>query len=174
MEFAVGEHLHCTWRDDVHEPCEVIERRQSDGIVEYYIHYLLHNSRLDEWVLPERLLRHGTSVERKRKAVGAPQEIEEFHPATRHEHGAATRVKNIEKIVLGKWEIHTWCARQIHPGQIHSCTIHQRVRSQPDRYYSPFPTDYAECETLHFCEFDLHFCKKRAALERYMKRCTLV
>ena len=42
------------------------------------------------------------------------------------------------------------------------------------RYYSPFPKDYAECDTLYFCEFDLHFVKKREALQRYMRRNELV
>ena len=56
--------------------------------------------------------------------------------ATQREHEAATRVKNIHKIVLGRWEMQTW-------------------------YYSPFPKGYADCDTLYFCEFDLHFVKRR-------------
>ena len=60
----------------------------------------------------------------------------ELDPATQREHEAATRVKNIHKIVLGRWEMQTW-------------------------YYSPFPKGYADCDTLYFCEFDLHFVKRR-------------
>ena len=34
----------------------------------------------------------------------------------------------------------------------------------PRRYYSPFPKEYDTCDTLYFCEFDLHFVKKPEAL----------
>merc|ERR1711998_474327 len=69
----------------------------------------------------------------------------ELDAATQREHEAATRVKNINMVVLGKWEIHTW-------------------------YFSPFPKGFSECDTLYFCEFDLHFVKTRQALQRYLRR----
>ena len=100
----------------------------------------------------------GSNGDRKRKLDAATSVIAvnthdatagELDPATQREHEAATRVKNIHKIVLGRWEMQTW-------------------------YYSPFPKGYADCDTLYFCEFDLHFVKRREALARYMKRCDTV
>jgi len=41
-------------------------------------------------------------------------------------------------------------------------------------YYSPFPKEYADCDTLYFCEYDLHFVKKADALRRYMRRCEVM
>jgi len=128
------------------------------------VHYSGFNRRLDEWVGSERIKpleapSSRTVREKKRKLdpavkVQTPPPSANAHDdsaageldaATQREHEAATRVKNINKIVLGKWEINTW-------------------------YFSPFPKDYADCDTLYFCEFDLHFVKSHAALERYLRR----
>ena len=163
--FEIGQRLRCEWREGDLRDCEVIERRTSgDGAAQYYVHYVEFNRRLDEWVAPERLqpAEHknpaGSNGDRKRKLDAATSVIAvnthdatagELDPATQREHEAATRVKNIHKIVLGRWEMQTW-------------------------YYSPFPKGYADCDTLYFCEFDLHFVKRREALARYMKRCDTV
>ena len=163
----IGAKLRCEWREGELRDCEIIERRisSSTGLPQYYVHYVDFNRRLDEWVAPERLhpadaskANGGSNAERKRKmdqmglgAGGVTHDAVndatagELDPATQREHEAATRVKNIHKIVLGRWEIQTW-------------------------YYSPFPKGYADCDTLYFCEFDLHFVKRKEALARYMKR----
>jgi len=167
--YPVGTRLRCEWRDGELRDCEILERREVDGSVsEYYVHFNDFNRRLDEWVQPSRL--HppqpklgGGGADRKRKLDPAITGNVVMHPlnphdeaaageldaATQREHEAATRVKNINTVVLGKWEIQTW-------------------------YYSPFPKEYADCDTLYFCEYDLHFVKRRDALQRYMKRCELV
>ena len=167
FQYEVGAKLRCEWREGEVRDCEIIERRvsSSTGKPQYYVHYVDFNRRLDEWVAPERLqpadaakANGGSNAERKRKmdqmglGVGGVTHdavndatTGELDPATQREHEAATRVKNIHKIVLGRWEIQTW-------------------------YYSPFPKGYADCDTLYFCEFDLHFVKRKDALARYMKR----
>ena len=165
----IGQRLRCEWRDNELRDCEIIERRMVDDSAQYYIHYTDFNRRLDEWVGEARL--HvpqaavpRTSGERKRKldpavassshnlaALSHADEAAagELDAATQREHEAATRVKNINKVVLGKWEIQTW-------------------------YFSPFPKEYTKCDTLFFCEYDLHFTKRPEALQRYMRRCQLV
>ena len=161
----IGQRLRCEWRDNELRDCEIIERRIVDDSPQYYIHYTDFNRRLDEWVGEARL--HvpqaavpRTSGERKRKldpavasssgnlaALSHADEAAagELDAATQREHEAATRVKNVNKVVLGKWEMQTW-------------------------YFSPFPKEYSECDTLYFCEYDLHFCRSRDALIRYQKR----
>ena len=139
-------------------------------MAQYYVHYSEFNRRLDEWVGAERLsvmrteaTRSVGGAERKRKldpavASSFPEPMMsradeaaagELDAATQREHEAATRVKNINKIILGKWEIQTW-------------------------YFSPFPKEYSSCDTLYFCEYDLHFTKKPEALQRYLRRSQLV
>ena len=162
-EYAEGQRLMWCHAEGERE-CEVLEWRQLGEAAEYYVHFVEQNRRLDQWVAADRLTpvevpappangEAGTSF-RKRKVgeldphlkEGGESSTNELDAATRREHEAATRVRNIERVVLGKWEIQTW-------------------------YYSPFPQEYAACDTLYFCEYDLHFCKKRAALDRYLKRC---
>lgn len=63
-------------------------------------------------------------------------------------HEEATKVKNVDIIVLGRFEMHTW-------------------------YYSPFPTEYAKYSKLHFCEFCLAFFGVAAELVRHEARCPL-
>ncbi|KAL3919501.1 MAG: hypothetical protein SGPRY_005609 [Prymnesium sp.] len=163
--YEVGQRLRCEWRNGELRDCEIIERRTDQhGSYQYYVHYSDFNRRLDEWVNADRVKPLEPQMarpvsEKKRKidpavaaqvtmpSVNAHDESAagELDAATQREHEAATRVKNINKIVLGKWEIHTW-------------------------YYSPFPKGYAECDTLFFCEFDLHFVKSKEALLRYLRR----
>lgn len=64
------------------------------------------------------------------------------------EHEEATKVKNIQTIVIGCWAIDTW-------------------------YYSPFPPEYADYSTLYFCEFCLKFMRSPEALQRHCDRCIL-
>jgi histone acetyltransferase HTATIP len=64
------------------------------------------------------------------------------------EHEEATKVKNIQTIVLDKYAIDSW-------------------------YYSPFPGDYSLYSTLYFCGFCLKFVRTQAALNRHCARCEL-
>ena len=125
--YEVGQRLRCEWRNSELRECEVIERRSVNGNFQYYVHYIDFNRRLDEWVAAERMqpleLQMGRiGNEKKRKLdpavaaqpptppVNAHDESAagELDAATQREHEAATRVKNINTIVLGKWEIQTW------------------------------------------------------------------
>jgi MOZ/SAS family/MYST family zinc finger domain len=67
--------------------------------------------------------------------------------AFEREHEETTKVKNIEKIVMGSWEVAVW-------------------------YYSPFPDEYSDVETLYVCEFCLTYMKKRKSLVKHKAECT--
>eukprot|EP01105_Mastigella_eilhardi_P021999 TRINITY_DN5386_c0_g1_i2.p1 TRINITY_DN5386_c0_g1~~TRINITY_DN5386_c0_g1_i2.p1 ORF type:complete len:309 (-),score=82.15 TRINITY_DN5386_c0_g1_i2:77-1003(-) len=59
-----------------------------------------------------------------------------------------TRVKNINTVVLGRYEIETW-------------------------YFSPYPGEFAKCSKLYLCEFCLNYMDDPLTLERHQKKCTL-
>eukprot|EP00808_Paulinella_micropora_P022171 g75544.t1 len=64
-------------------------------------------------------------------------------------HEEATKVKNIEKIVYGPYDITTW-------------------------YYSPFPQEFSNrYNTLYFCEFCLTYFGHPSEHQRHMKKCKL-
>lgn len=67
--------------------------------------------------------------------------------AFEREHEDTTKVKNIEKIIMGKWEVQAW-------------------------YYSPFPSEYHSLETLYVCEFCLTYMKKKATLRKHRAECS--
>lgn len=58
------------------------------------------------------------------------------------------RVKNMNKIQMGEHEVETW-------------------------YFSPYPKEYAYCDTLYICEFCLLYYDSRKRLERHRSRCQL-
>lgn len=66
--------------------------------------------------------------------------------AFEREHEETTKVKNIEQIVMGSWEVAAW-------------------------YYSPFPVEYSDVETLYVCEFCLTYMKKMKSLRKHKAEC---
>lgn len=69
-------------------------------------------------------------------------------PVEEKQHEEATKVKNIQTIVVGPYGINAW-------------------------YYSPFPAEYSGYSTLHICEFCLKFMRTRNALQRHCEHCIL-
>uniref|UniRef100_A0A914DEJ9 Histone acetyltransferase n=1 Tax=Acrobeloides nanus TaxID=290746 RepID=A0A914DEJ9_9BILA len=134
----------------------------------YYVHYNNMDRRLDEWVDTSRIvdsfhqapLTPGESIIKTRaqrriqeEFKHAPREFEEMDPTTAQfekEHEERTKVKNIDVIYFGRFEINAW-------------------------YFSPFPESFSSTRRLYFCEFCmvytpdlelyrhhmLHQCKRR-------------
>jgi histone acetyltransferase MYST1 len=63
-------------------------------------------------------------------------------------HEEVTKIKNIDSIVIGKYEMETW-------------------------YFSPFPVEYCRFNKLLFCEYCLSFFGHAEELVRHSKRCTM-
>lgn len=71
-----------------------------------------------------------------------------FHgdSAGEKEHEEATKVKNIERIIMGGWEVESW-------------------------YYSPFPEDYSNIGTLYICEYCLSYMRKTRTYIQHKETC---
>jgi histone acetyltransferase MYST1 len=148
----LGAQLRCKWREGEVKNCEVIERKLDEDTNEwkYYVHYEGLNRRLDEWVALDRFDLGSVSEEgkmtrtQKRKLDHEEHEEEgELDLATLKEHEEATKVKNINRVVMGRWQMETW-------------------------YFSPFGKEYDGTDVLYVCEFDLNFFARREQLERYL------
>ncbi|KAK2079808.1 nucleoside triphosphate pyrophosphohydrolase ham1 [Prototheca wickerhamii] len=141
--------VHCRYRDGKYYPARIIERRKAAGseAFEYYVHYRKFNRRMDEWVslenldlntviLPEPVdaadkhrfssLLFARTRQQKRKVDEEHSEEEgegheDFDPQQLREHEEFTKVKNIEEIELGQFEMETW-------------------------YFSPFPPEFRDCK----------------------------
>eukprot|EP00934_Nitzschia_sp_Nitz4_P008452 Nitzschia sp. Nitz4//scaffold76_size158648//130885//132553//NITZ4_002567-RA/size158648-augustus-gene-0.144-mRNA-1//1//CDS//3329557908//8442//frame0 len=148
--------------------------------VEYYIHYVEHDRRLDEWVTLDKFVLD--TLERVEESE-TPPEAEDSRKSRRRVHSSAdfgdngpsaesilsggnfrtgsgdpslaelereheetTKVKNIEKIWMGNFEVECW-------------------------YFSPYPDEYAHAETLYVCEYCLKYMKKRSTFRKHLATC---
>ena len=68
--------------------------------------------------------------------------------ALEREHEETTKVKNIEKIVMGGWEVECW-------------------------YFSPYPDEYANEDTLYVCEFCLKYMRKIKTFRKHKAECPM-
>lgn len=120
------------------------------------------NRRLDEWVTEDRFDPSTAEEKEKRKKEGV--DAQETRKRTRNltrkdgdltshnedskmaalekEHEEITKVKNINVIEMGRYEVDTW-------------------------YFSPYPEEFAKCHKLYICEFCLKYMKKKKTLNRH-------
>uniref|UniRef100_A0A383W7X2 Histone acetyltransferase n=1 Tax=Tetradesmus obliquus TaxID=3088 RepID=A0A383W7X2_TETOB len=165
--------LHCRWKDGEFYRAKILERRikpdleprlvaANDPAVvwEYYVHFSKMNRRMDQWVdtadfdlatLEVTLEEVGPDGKKRKKVVEELSDDEDhgdFDPQQLREHEEFTKVKNIDVIQLGMHEMETW-------------------------YFSPLPPEYKDCKKLYFCEYSLHFFKRRSQLLRHLGKCKL-
>jgi len=225
----INDHCQCRWRDkDQVLMCRIVERRPLHRIttssrnkrkkdkfsvpdydtlrpdqVEYYVHYLEHDRRLDEWITLDKFLletlvraediqkekekqeednkQQQAQQSKRRRSSGAANLNSttnnnnnnnnslnkagesysfsltggNFHGGSgdpslkelEEEHEEATKVKNISKIVMGKWEVEAW-------------------------YYSPYPEEYSNQSTLYVCDYCLCYMRKAKTLKKHKQECT--
>eukprot|EP00817_Percolomonadidae_sp_ATCC50343_P004630 CAMPEP_0117425614 /NCGR_PEP_ID=MMETSP0758-20121206/5864_1 /TAXON_ID=63605 /ORGANISM="Percolomonas cosmopolitus, Strain AE-1 (ATCC 50343)" /LENGTH=398 /DNA_ID=CAMNT_0005210231 /DNA_START=272 /DNA_END=1465 /DNA_ORIENTATION=- len=191
---SIGDELGCEWqRHDTTEikPCKIIEMKTNeDGTTLYYVHYLKHDRRLDEWVSRDRLHRDFQDAVKKDQldeTADHPMSDDEDHSSNHHgsgarsnnikktmltrrdrrrlgdddlkmdahqaqlekEHEEMTKVKNIDTIVFGKYEIDTW-------------------------YYSPYPEEFTKhTKRLYVCEYSLKYLKSKKAYLHHLSNCPI-
>lgn len=118
------------------------------------------NRRMDDWVATDdfdlstvepEAVEYGPDGKPKKKARPAEEhssdeEHGDFDPQQLREHEEFTKVKNVDVIQLGPHEMHTW-------------------------YFSPLPPEFSGCKKLYFCEYSLHFFKRRSQLLRHLSKC---
>jgi histone acetyltransferase MYST1 len=96
-----------------------------------------------------RLTRH---AQRKQDEINPTnQEFYDTNPEVKElekRHQETTKVRNIEKIVFGEYEINTW-------------------------YFSPYPEEYGQASLLYICEFCLKYMRKHKTIlhHKEAKRC---
>jgi|TARA_B100000459_G_C8577153_1_gene201535 hypothetical protein len=119
----VGVQLKCKYKDEF-RVAEVLDRQlvEETGQWEYYVHYEGLNRRMDEWVPLSRFDTAAVAEEgkltrnTKRKLDHEEHEEEgELDQVTLKEHEEATKVKNVQRILFGPWEMETWCRALVAP-----------------------------------------------------------
>lgn len=141
---------------------------------EYYVHYHGLNRRLDEWVESTRIdttrvvpesdveaVKDGESKDgadnrmtrnqkRKHDEINHVQksyaEMDPTTAALEREHEAITKVKYIDRVHMGKYEIEAW-------------------------YFSPYPDEYGKQPKLYICEYCLKYMKFEKTYRRHLGEC---
>ncbi|MCI4384712.1 hypothetical protein PGIGA_G00041900 [Pangasianodon gigas] len=149
---------------------------EQEGREEFYVHYVGFNRRLDEWVGKGRLALTKTVKDAVRKSVeegggelgDQPErkitrnqkrkhdeinhvqktyaEMDPTTAALEKEHEAITKVKYVDKIQIGNFEIDAW-------------------------YFSPFPDDYGKQPKLWICEYCLKYMKYEKTFRYHLTQC---
>uniref|UniRef100_UPI00398F3732 histone acetyltransferase KAT8 n=1 Tax=Pristiophorus japonicus TaxID=55135 RepID=UPI00398F3732 len=149
---------------------------EQEGREEFYVHYVGFNRRLDEWVDKNRLALTKTVKEavqktsdqymselseqperkitrnqkRKHDEINHIQktyaEMDPTTAALEKEHEAITKVKYVDKIQIGNYEIDAW-------------------------YFSPFPEDYGKQPKLWVCEYCLKYMKFEKTYRFHLAQC---
>ncbi|XP_077541646.1 histone acetyltransferase KAT8-like [Haemaphysalis longicornis] len=151
-------------------PCE-----QDEGKWEYYVHYEGYNRRLDEWVDKDRFNLTASQKEEMKNPMVQSDFMEqterkitrnqkrrhdeinhiqktyaEMDPTTaalEKEHEAITKVKYVDRIQFGKYEIDAW-------------------------YFSPFPEEYGKVAKLWICEYCLKYMRLEKTYRYHQSECT--
>merc|ERR1711971_535298 len=153
---------------------EIIQKRYNEAAKEweYYVHYENYNRRLDEWVMRNRMMSSYDGLEtenghdmvgesdrkitrnqkRKHDEINHVQktyaEMDPTTAALEKEHEALTKVKYIDRIQIGRFEIDTW-------------------------YFSPYPEEYGKCSKLWICEYTLKYMKYEKTYQAHRAECKL-
>jgi histone acetyltransferase MYST1 len=166
-------------RDDLFHQCEIIDIKVEEGKpTQFYVHYTEFDRRLDEWVTDECFdMSHETEEANASSGEHSPRgengdqvprkwtrnmkrkfdDVNHNHPeehdpqiaALEKEHEEITKVKNIELIEFGKYEVDTW-------------------------YFSPYPEEFtSDSKKLYICEFCLKYMKKKSTMDRHRTKCTM-
>ena len=162
---AVGQSRSVVRSDGTVLAAEVLEVDEAGACPRYYVHYLAHDRRLDEWVDEAQF--HGSEADcasdgspakrsHKRKQEGSggnaafgqlphARRAGETDPSVAERLEAArekiTRVKNIRAVVFSRWRLEPW-------------------------YWAPFPETYHD-RTLYVCDFTLRYTASKLAMDEH-------
>ncbi len=137
-----------------------------------YVHYVNFDRRLDEWVDVTRIdfmrgeqtaaegegkedrYKNGRPTRHKRKfseiwgsSVKDRTTTDPTLTLLEKDHEEITKVKNIQKVEVGWFEMNTW-------------------------YFSPYPEEYSDVDKLYICEFCLKYMRDPGTLTRHKGTCS--
>lgn len=138
--------------------CEVVSKKIDEGKSLFYIHYLGLNRRYDRWLDgSEFILTNPTEIEIPRKKKKSEEKAIKIVKETGVENSNFNRlfipedefkIKNIDKIYIGKYLVDTW-------------------------YFSPYPKEIIKNNIVYICEFCLYYFSDRERLATHCQECKL-
>ncbi|XP_017048211.1 males-absent on the first protein [Drosophila ficusphila] len=120
------------------------ERQKRSGNKDYYLSYC-ENNRYDysDRKMTRYQKRRYDEINHVQKSHA---ELTASQAALEKEHESITKIKYIDKLQFGNYEIDTW-------------------------YFSPFPEEYGKAETLYVCEYCLKYMRFRESYAYHLHEC---
>ncbi|KAI5171359.1 histone acetyltransferase HTATIP [Nematocida sp. LUAm3] len=133
-------------KEDPQRIVEIIAIKEAP--LEYYIHYVGYNKRLDRWVPPNYLdLSNQQRIEYpKKKKIPPKKEESKQHTSQALSTEEIYKVKNIESIEIGEYTLNAW-------------------------YFSPYPYELSQSKRIVICEFCLFYFKDQSDLLSHFSVC---
>lgn len=131
--------------------CEIIAKKQEDGALKFYIHYVGLNRRYDRWADGQELiLTNPAEIElpRKKKKLDTKIVKGESEKPKKFTIEDEFKIKNIEKICIRNYLVNTW-------------------------YFSPYPKEVIKNGTVYLCEFCLFYLSTQEQLNEHCSKCEL-
>ena len=181
-KFENGSKVQCRWDDDTQHICEILDIRQGKDkgkvIIQYYVHYVDYDRRLDDWVNADRLsdpkqqlaLVRQNSADTGEKATGfltrnQRRRMEESMVGEGHAHepigeGLANSIQaQMEKEHFENTKVKNIRCIQLGKYEI-DCW-----------YFSPYPEGYSQ-DKLYICEYSLKYFKNWKTWARHKQNPT--
>jgi histone acetyltransferase HTATIP len=143
---------------------EVLGKRYTRNGLEFYVHYLDLNRRLDEWVTADKLdlgdlscieapkkkkkVEKSKSPAQRKTALDQKEEKEEEVTLKKPVQDEEYRMKNVKKIMMRNYLVDAW-------------------------YFSPYPKGVAEAPIVYICEFCLYYFSNPESLKVHAMSCNL-
>lgn len=200
----INDHCKVRWRDaEQILMCRIVERRPlqerrkrkkgpavtadyetlKPEEVEYYVHYLEHDRRLDEWITLDKCLLE--SLQRAEDIVKVQkEEAEKPRPSRRRTTSQAANSKNGEDFQFsftggnfhgGSGDLSLKELEEEHEEATKVKNIAKIVMGSWEVeawYYSPYPEEYSNESTLYVCDYCLCYMRKAKTLKQHKRECT--
>ncbi|XP_068146180.1 histone acetyltransferase Tip60-like [Drosophila tropicalis] len=137
---------------------EIISVRQHEEKVQFYVHYVDFNKRLDEWISEEdfdltqvQFRKIDSDMKRNSLAIVDVEMCDaasSSRPQNLNNDDAAESIKNVALIELGRNRIVPW-------------------------YFSPYPIEMTTLPCIYLCEFCLKYVASAKCLARHLVKCNL-
>lgn len=138
---------------------EIIGIRKTNDVLEFYVHYIDLNRRLDEWVTQQNLdLSDPTTIEIPKKKKKLEETSKKQLVSKNTDENKETnkikdkeeeyKMKNIKQIQFGKYRVEPW-------------------------YFSPYPKFISDSDLVYICEFCLFYFPSEEIFNKHKQKCDI-
>ncbi|KAL7712267.1 Histone acetyltransferase [Entamoeba marina] len=151
---------------DTYRVATILDCKDLQGNVQYYVRYPDYNTRLDEWTSENNIVKYSTkykiirphqSEDKSSRMVTRAVRSQNVYMLEKEgeqqggngpvvEHETTVRTKNISVVTFGEYDLSTW-------------------------YFSPYPGKYGTVDHLYICQHCLKYMSKSKTYQQHRNKC---